>query len=86
MRKCTAGCADCCHAVFDLTLIEALYINPPLQPEIQGHGESQFRGESQSNHRLMAKIKRQAQKDLMDGKPEAEILTDLPESVCAVLC
>ena len=25
--KCSEGCADCCHAVFDLTLIEALYLN-----------------------------------------------------------
>ena len=25
--KCKTKCADCCHALFDLTLIEALYIN-----------------------------------------------------------
>ena len=25
--KCRSGCSDCCHALFDLTLIEALYIN-----------------------------------------------------------
>ena len=31
---CAAGCADCCHALFDLTLIEALYINHRYQPEI----------------------------------------------------
>lgn len=25
--KCKEGCSDCCHALFDITLIEALYIN-----------------------------------------------------------
>ena len=25
--KCRQGCSDCCHALFDLTLIEAMYLN-----------------------------------------------------------
>jgi hypothetical protein len=25
--KCNVGCSDCCHAMFDLSLIEAVYIN-----------------------------------------------------------
>ena len=25
--KCHSGCSDCCHALFDLSLIEALYLN-----------------------------------------------------------
>jgi Fe-S-cluster containining protein len=25
--KCGVGCSDCCHALFDLSLIEALYLN-----------------------------------------------------------
>lgn len=24
---CRQGCSDCCHALFDITLIEALYLN-----------------------------------------------------------
>ena len=24
---CKMGCSDCCHAMFDLSLVEALYIN-----------------------------------------------------------
>ena len=24
--QCKVGCADCCHALFDLTLVEAMYI------------------------------------------------------------
>ena len=25
--KCKLECADCCHALFDLSLVEALYVN-----------------------------------------------------------
>lgn len=25
--KCCQGCSDCCHALFDVTLVEALYLN-----------------------------------------------------------
>jgi len=25
--RCKAGCSDCCHALFDVTLIEAIYLN-----------------------------------------------------------
>jgi Fe-S-cluster containining protein len=25
--KCKLGCSDCCHALFDLTLVEAMYLN-----------------------------------------------------------
>lgn len=25
--RCKEGCSDCCHAIFDLTLIEAMYLN-----------------------------------------------------------
>jgi Fe-S-cluster containining protein len=25
--RCKEGCSDCCHALFDLTLIEAMYLN-----------------------------------------------------------
>lgn len=29
--KCKHGCSDCCHALFDITLIEALYLNSKFQ-------------------------------------------------------
>ncbi len=35
---CKQGCSDCCHALFDLTLIEAIYLNhhfKQLPPEIK---------------------------------------------------
>ena len=28
--RCEVGCCDCCHAVFDLTLVESVYLNRQL--------------------------------------------------------
>jgi len=75
--KCREGCADCCHAVFDLTLIEALYINHRFKQQFKGIPKTELEEKANQTDRLMAKIKRRAQEDLLAGKPEAEILTDL---------
>mgnify|MGYP001055410128 CR=1 FL=1 len=75
--KCAQGCADCCHAVFDLTLIEALYINHRFKQQFKGIPKTELEEKANQTDRLMAKIKRRAQEDLLAGRPEAEILTDL---------
>jgi Fe-S-cluster containining protein len=74
---CREGCADCCHAVFDLTLIEALYINYRFKQEFKSADRVDLEEKANRTDRLMAKIKRKAQEDLLAGRPEAEILTDL---------
>jgi Fe-S-cluster containining protein len=75
--KCKEGCADCCHAVFDLTLIEALYINHRFKQEFEGAARADLEEKANRTDRLMAKIKRRAQEELLAGRPEADILTDL---------
>ena len=34
--RCKIGCSDCCHAIFDLTLIEAIYINNQFNKKFEG--------------------------------------------------
>ena len=34
--KCKLECADCCHALFDLSLVEALYINSKFFETVVG--------------------------------------------------
>ena len=34
---CKEGCSDCCHALFDLSLVEAMYINRAFQEHF-GYG------------------------------------------------
>jgi Fe-S-cluster containining protein len=75
--KCKSGCADCCHALFDLTLIEALYINHKFNEKYQGPEREALLEKANRLDRRMTKIKRRAGQDLQAGKPEQEILAEL---------
>ena len=34
--KCGKGCSDCCYALYDITLAEALYINKKFNEKFSG--------------------------------------------------
>lgn len=71
---CKIGCSDCCHALFDLSLIEALYINHRFNSAFEGERKERLLERANRADRRIYKIKRQAHKDLEAGKPEREIL------------
>lgn len=75
--KCEEKCADCCFALFDLTLIEALYIHHKFHEKYQDAGKADLLEKSNRADRRIYKIKRQAYKDMQDGKNEGEILAAL---------
>jgi Fe-S-cluster containining protein len=75
--KCKIGCADCCHALFDLTLIEALYLNHKFNAEFEGLAREERLERASKVDRHINKIKRKAFGDLRAGKDENEILADL---------
>lgn len=75
--KCEQKCADCCHALFDLTLIEALYINHKFYQKIKGSQKADLLEKANRADRHIHKIKRQAYRDLQAGKSEDEILAEL---------
>lgn len=77
--KCKVGCSDCCHALFDLTLVEALYINHKFNEKFvdQPEEKSALIEKANSADRTVYRIKRAAYKDLENGKPEREILENL---------
>lgn len=77
--KCREGCADCCHALFDLTLIEALYINHHFRKIYDGRPDAKAVLVQKANaaDRLVYKIKRQAFKKVEGGEPEEEVLAEL---------
>jgi len=72
--KCEEKCADCCFALFDLTLIEALYIHHKFNEKYQGSEKAELLEKSNRADRRIYKIKRKAYSDLQAGKNEAEIL------------
>jgi len=72
--KCQEKCADCCFALFDLTLIEALYIHYKFTEKYEGTAKSDLLEKSNRADRQIYKIKRKAYGDLQAGKNEGEIL------------
>jgi len=57
--KCRPGCADCCSALFDLSLVEALYLNHRFKEHF-GYGpkRSAVLAEAARTDRLLTKLKR----------------------------
>ncbi len=77
--RCEVGCADCCHALFDLTLIEALYINSHFHRLLKDEEKAVFLDNANRSDRETHIIKKKAYKDLQAGKPEKEILQEMAE-------
>jgi len=75
--KCETHCSDCCHAVFDLSLIEALYINHHFKKKFEGKEKDGLIERANRADRDVYKIKKKAYKDLEAGKNEGEILTEM---------
>ncbi len=76
---CKQGCADCCYALFDLTLIEALYIKHHFDACYEGLERERRIEVASKIDREIYKLKRKAYKDLEAGREEAEIFRDLAE-------
>lgn len=74
---CKESCADCCHALFDLTLIEALYINDRFQKTFDQERRSVLLVAADIADRKTYKIKRKAYQSLDKGISEDEILANL---------
>lgn len=85
--KCRVGCADCCHAIFDLTLIEALYINHKFKAAFTGEKIEPLLERANRSDRKVHKIKKRAHKLLKEGHTDEEILEKIAaETVrCALL-
>ena len=75
--KCKIECSDCCHAMFDLTLIEAMYINHKFKEKIKDNGREVIINKANDIDRQIHKIKRNAVKELEAGRGEDEILAML---------
>lgn len=75
--KCKSGCADCCHALFDLTLIEAIYINHRFLEAFSEKEREAILERANRADRKIYKIKKQAHKSLEKGENEVKILADV---------
>jgi Fe-S-cluster containining protein len=72
--KCVQGCADCCYALFDLTLIEALYINHHFNKKFSGRERDAILEKADSADRQTYKIKKAAYQSSRQGTEEETVL------------
>ncbi len=73
--NCKKGCSDCCHAVFDLTLIEAVYLNHKFQAQF-GQDKDLLERANKAD-RQVYKLKKRAYQEHQDGKNEVAILQEM---------
>jgi len=71
---CTKGCSDCCHAMFDLTLVEAMYLNKQFNELFAGQVRSDLLEVSDEADRKGYRIKRDAFRMSREGARTTEIL------------
>lgn len=72
--KCEVACSDCCYALFDLTLIEALYVNYHFQKTFEGQEREKRLEIANQIDRKLYQLKRKAYKEMENGKSESDIL------------
>ena len=76
--SCGAGCSDCCHALFDLTFIEALYLNHKFQAAFpSGPARDAVLERANSADRDAAKLKRKAFRAGEHGVSTRDILESM---------
>jgi Fe-S-cluster containining protein len=75
--RCETRCADCCHALFDLALVEALYLNHQFNRTFQGMEREKIIDRANKADRQTYKIKRNAYREVSEGRDEAEVIAAL---------
>jgi Fe-S-cluster containining protein len=85
--RCITGCADCCHALFDLTLIEAVYVSHYFRQRFSVDKREALLEKANKTDRQTYKIKKAAFKAKQQGKDEEEIIADVAKERvrCALL-
>lgn len=74
--KCVTGCCDCCYALFDLHLIEALYLNHHFK-QLTEKKRNRILIDADKADRKIYKIKRLAFKMQQKGVSEEEIFAEI---------
>ena len=75
--KCGIGCSDCCNALFDISLIEALYLNHKFLEKFDGAAKAEIFDRADKADRENYRLKRRVFKASEEGVPAAQILEDI---------
>ncbi len=76
--NCDLGCSDCCHALFDLYMIEAIYINRRFLETVAVERKNEILIEANRLDRQIYQLKRRAFKALEAGeKTNEQVLIEM---------
>lgn len=74
---CKPGCTDCCFALFDLTLVEAMYINYRFNATFSEEAREPLLEKANQADRRIYKLKRQAFKKAENGVDQTQVVEDM---------
>jgi Fe-S-cluster containining protein len=78
--RCKIYCCDCCYAVFDVTLIESVYINYHLNRSLKRKERRQILRRAEKADREYYQIKNKLKKMyIKEGKPPEEVFLHLAQ-------
>lgn len=80
MVRCGQGCSDCCYALFDLTLVEAMYVSHHFRNQFSGMKKSDLMERADKADREVNRMKRRLFKASQKGAPTAEIMKLVAET------
>lgn len=84
--QCMQGCSDCCHALFDLTLIEALYLNYHFKDKVKGEERTLIIEAANTADRKIYKIKKAAYKLSQEGSDDEKVIQEISKKrICCPL-
>jgi len=78
--RCEKGCSDCCHALFDLTLVEALYLNHAFNAAFSGKDRNDILERADDADRRVHRIKRDAFKAAREGLDTKELMAEMAKA------
>lgn len=74
---CREKCSDCCYALFDLTIIEAIYLNHKFNEKFSGEEKKKIIENATKTDRAIVKLKRDAYREFQKNKNEVDILAKM---------
>lgn len=76
---CREKCSDCCYAIFDLTLVEALYLKHKFNEKFAGKERNELIEIADKTDRALVKMKRDAYRKVKDGADQLEMVAKMSQ-------
>lgn len=77
--RCGLGCSDCCFALFDMSLVESIYIKHQFDQRFKGNDRSNIIERANTADRAVHKLKKKAYQAIENGEPEEKIITQMSQ-------